>query len=143
MGLRKRDIYKQQHKTTMKKSQLRNIIKEEISKVLRENEGAMPKPASNDTLTNGFTINPENESRATSEAWYIEALVADFGKTASSFRNTPTNRNRAWTLNQLMRYYYDIKDGTKETYNTQLGPDGYHHLTPETRAEILGEEEYL
>ena len=60
----------------------------------------------------------------------ILALVKEYGKNIKSFYNTPTSKNneKFWTLNRLTHYYNDLRNGRKETYNTERGDDGIFKL---------------
>ena len=60
----------------------------------------------------------------------ILALVKEYGKNIKSFYNTPTSKNneKFWTLNRLTHYYNDLRNGRKETYNTERGEDGIFKL---------------
>jgi len=60
----------------------------------------------------------------------ILALVKEYGKNIKSFYNTPTSKNneKFWTLNRLTHYYNDLRNGRKETYNTERGKDGIFKL---------------
>jgi hypothetical protein len=47
----------------------------------------------------------------------INALVKEFNKKPSSFDYNKT-AVKFWSFNRLLHYYWDIKLGRKETYNT-------------------------
>ena len=73
-----------------------------------------------------------NTMEFTNRAEVIEALARDFGKNPASFNNNERTKSREkfWTFNRLIHYYWDIKYGRKETYHTTQGEDGYFHLDP-------------
>ena len=61
----------------------------------------------------------------------IKALETEFGHNPKSFNNNERTKSneRFWTYNRLLRFYWDIKQGVKETYRTQLNPStGYYEL---------------
>ena len=61
----------------------------------------------------------------------ISALENEFGHKASSFNNNEKTKSREkfWTYNRLLRYYFDIKMGIKETYRTKYNKTtGYYEL---------------
>ena len=61
----------------------------------------------------------------------IKALESEFGHKAVSFNNNEKTKSREkfWTYNRLLRFYWDIKCGFKETYRTQLNErTGYYEL---------------
>jgi len=123
--------YEDAYQRLLKKYDLKESVNEAI--------GTQLKPASNDTLKNGFTINDDNIEDATSPMHYIEALVLDYGKNPRSFQNTATNKQNSkfWTYNRLLHFYHDIQSGKKESYNTKKGPDGKYHLKKSERKDIL------
>jgi len=58
----------------------------------------------------------------------IEALVKEFNKKEESFSYNKT-AIKFWTCNRLINYYWDIKLGKKETYNTVYNSTtGFHEL---------------
>ena len=61
----------------------------------------------------------------------IAALVNEFGEKAASFNNNENTRSRErfWTYNRLLRYYWDIKCGFKKTFQTRYNfKTGYYEL---------------
>ena len=67
----------------------------------------------------------------TSRTEIISALQKEFNEKPASFNNTSTNKSveKFWTFNRLLRYYWDIKQGRKETYHTKINPEtGYYEL---------------
>ena len=60
----------------------------------------------------------------------ISSLVSEYDKNIKSFYNTKQNQSyeKFWTLNRLIHYYNDLRNGRKETYNTERGEDGIFNL---------------
>lgn len=61
----------------------------------------------------------------------INALQSEFGHKPESFNNNEKTKSREkfWTLNRLITYYWDIKSGRKETYRTKYNEQtGYYEL---------------
>ena len=60
----------------------------------------------------------------------ILALVSEYDKNIKSFYNTKQNQSyeKFWTFNRLIHYYNDLRNGRKETYNTERGEDGIFNL---------------
>jgi hypothetical protein len=52
----------------------------------------------------------------------ILALVSEYGKNIKSFYNYN------WTFNRLIHYYNDLRNGRKETHNTERCEDGVFRL---------------
>lgn len=64
----------------------------------------------------------------------IVALKQEFNENPDSFYNTKTNKSveKFWTFNRLLKYYWDLKLGRKETYRTQKNVEtGYYELKPQ------------
>jgi hypothetical protein len=58
----------------------------------------------------------------------ILALQKEFNYKPESFSYNKTAL-RFWTFNRLLHYYWDIKQGRKKTYITELNPEtGYYEL---------------
>jgi hypothetical protein len=70
----------------------------------------------------------------------IDALVKNYGKSKSSFLNTPTNKQRQkfWTFNRLMHFYFDIQRGDKERYRT-VKKNGIYVLSKSAIKELSAE----
>ena len=85
----------------MKKLELENIIKEEVSKALNEAQKFKNKEE------------------------VVDALVKDFGKNKKSYYNTPTNKQneKFWTYNRTLKYYYKL---VKK--NESINEGKYDHL---------------
>jgi hypothetical protein len=67
----------------------------------------------------------------TSRTEIISALQKEFNENPASFNNNEKTKSREkfWTYNRLLRYYWDIKCGFKKTYQTQYNPKtGYYEL---------------
>ncbi len=61
----------------------------------------------------------------------IDALHKEFNHKPGGFNNNERTKSREkfWTYNRLLRFYWDIKCGFKETYRTQYNKrTGYYEL---------------
>ena len=61
----------------------------------------------------------------------IAALQSEFNEKPASFNNNEKTKSREkfWTFNRLLHYYWDIKLGRKETFRTEYNPlTGYYEL---------------
>jgi hypothetical protein len=61
----------------------------------------------------------------------ITALQTEFNENPAGFNNNEKTKSREkfWTFNRLLHYYWDIKLGRKETFRTEYNPlTGYHEL---------------
>jgi hypothetical protein len=61
----------------------------------------------------------------------IKALETEFGHNPKGFNNNERTKSneKFWTYNRLLRFYWDIRQGNKETYRTQLNEEtGYYEL---------------
>ena len=61
----------------------------------------------------------------------IKALETEFAEKGASFNNNEKtkSRERFWTANRLLKHYWDLKYGRKQTYRTTYNPlTGFHQL---------------
>jgi hypothetical protein len=64
----------------------------------------------------------------------IKALQTEFNENPAGFNNNERTKSREkfWTFNRLLRYYWDMKQGRKQTFRTVLNPEtGYYELSIE------------
>ena len=68
----------------------------------------------------------------------IKALQTEFNENPAGFNNNEKTKQREkfWTFNRLLRYYWDMKQGRKLTYRTVLNSEtGYYELSPEYKLQ--------
>ena len=120
----------------MKKLELENIIKEEVSKALNEGyeDQLFLKAKMKQSFLEGWKSaqlptkqtdvqaferfwNKQSVGESVNEAQkfknkeeVVDALVKDFGKNKKSYYNTPTNKQneKFWTYNRTAKHYYDL-----------------------------------